>query len=743
MNQILVSGGCKPGEEAFSRKRDRSPSPGDGRRLRAQISGATSTQDFCQGTDQSGGGESTLPAPDPTKGDRMRLIKIIQSMSSVHTLRIQSLVEKMDRVYVNTPRDLKIMEQDEKDIKKMVDVVSKSLRRRKGEAFRSEDIAIFGGPRESSSLEMNIKCIQNKILPFLRYHCFPDRTDFRVTDLISFSDYQRFARIHMNMVTDYNSTVGHSAASKKTDLYSWQVLCNAIADQARESVDDIGDVRLNHLKDWYKVLREDISPGLNILNVLASKHRRDKQHLIEETSDFLPMDQVIAKWVQSQTRHDWIENITNLSNNIRREYKAYIEVTAAEYSLVSDFVQTELSIYTPIRIGATGRLSMTTFARAQPAWLQEGDTDQERARPINQPPPDACWHQRSVGASKLAQMGWLAVSDIIIPCCPNAIRPSCFFAPNDQDKGGKTDSSIPFSRECYELVSAFIRIRNHYFGQYPDLVSSQKLATTFIFLRSNGREPGPTSSFKLNMLSKVVFGDGARRRITPQHIRKWNSTYLSQHPDPNVRLWRGPVTGNKDLIFERHYNLARQHMILKTLQVCRLRHRQEDTSIGWSEDFEKLRSSDKSAIIAANEALLFREEGVDLTSRKKPVHRHNRTRFRAELERHYPGLWKNATPKGLSSIKWVVEVISIIGLENAEELRNIVYNQYRGCENPAKRKWSGARSHFEKISTSSEEQSDNCPLTATLKLFYQSAKAYNRDNQDGTSSTEDSCSEED
>ena len=79
-----------------------------------------------------------------------------------------------------------------------------------------------------------------------------------------------------------------------------------------------------------------------------------------------------------------------------------------------------------------------------------------------------------------------------------------------------------------------------------------------------------------------------------------------------------------------------------------------------------------------------------------------RNQFKEELERVAPDLWNKAkgAEKGiaLSEMKWVKEVISVLGRAEADHLRDIIFQQYRGHEDIERRQWSGLQSHLVNIS---------------------------------------------
>ena len=159
------------------------------------------------------------------------------------------------------------------------------------------------------------------------------------------------------------------------------------------------------------------------------------------------------------------------------------------------------------------------------------------------------------------------------------------------------------------------------------------------------------------------------------------------------------------------------------------------------------------AIDEANTVLFYKEDGTDLTSKSKPVHRHLRKQFQEELERVAPGLWERAgggqRGMALSEMKWVNEVVSVLGRAEGEHLRLVIYQQYRGHEDPLRRRWSSLFSHLEVIKKDKlkgGESSHNCPLVATLKVFFSSACYANQKagGEEGSDEEgEDGCSSND
>lgn len=282
------------------------------------------------------------------------------------------------------------------------------------------------------------------------------------------------------------------------------------------------------------------------------------------------------------------------------------------------------------------------------------------------------------------------------PCCEAAVPPTCYIARNDEDKGGKDDQWMVISLEAHKLMNDFLLIRESHFRQnMPDIVCRIE-GGCHVFLNSVGTSPSETSNFRLNLFNRAVYGDSTEIVVTPQMLRSWNSTFLHNHPDAHVRSMRGAATGNTENVFEQHYNLTRQAGVMKAM-LTTLKHHNSDQNCGvsFSQENQQRRQRDQAAIDEANAALLSIPEAVDITSQRHPISPILQQRFREELEMVSPGLWQRAGTRadGLTEMAWIKELLNVLGKEDAEQLCEVVFEQYRGDENPAKRQWSGLRSH--------------------------------------------------
>ena len=385
-------------------------------------------------------------------------------------------------------------------------------------------------------------------------------------------------------------------------------------------------------------------------------------------------------------------------------------------------------------------MTVSAFLRSQPAWSST-DHSVDNTHPVTRPPPQACEHQRNPRASQVAKCGLKKDGQ---KCCDQAIPPTCWLMPNEKDKGGKIGGHVAIENSTHTLVSRFQVVRDYFHSNRKDGVDKKSIQGECpMFLSSKGHHPRATSDFRLILLNKAVFGDG-KVRVTPQDLRAWNSTFLEYQPVARVSEQRGEATGNSQTVFHEHYNIVRQSRVLEALLTSMRHHREVDGHVEWNEKETDRRKKDKTAIEEANLKILFKEDVTDLTSKTKPVHPHLRKQFRKELSHLHPGLWnmaKGSTKEsGLSEMKWVNDVVMVLGNSEAGHLRDVVYQQYRGHEDIERRRWSSLRSHLE--STMQErmegrEPRRNCPLVTTLKQLFKSAKSSNKNDSDSETSDDE------
>ena len=341
------------------------------------------------------------------------------------------------------------------------------------------------------------------------------------------------------------------------------------------------------------------------------------------------------------------------------------------------------------------------------------------------PPPNACPHQKMPQASRKARMGF---SDSGERCCQVSVPPTCFLINNDKDKGGKSSAQVTITLEGHKIMSLFLTTRNKYFELNPDVDLSRISGDSPFFLNSKGKlDPRKTSNLRLGLFNKAVFGPSAGFIITPQKLRAWATTILAMHPDSRISAVRGDATGNTEGVYQEHYNLARQAGVLDALMTAFRKHNKKSGEVSFSQDFEYASARDKEAVELANYAVMLKPDGVDLTSRSKPIHRHLRNQFEEELDRLDSGLWSKAGHSdkclGLSEMKWIRQVLNVLGRQEGESLRDIIIEQYRGMEDVQKRQWSSLRTHLEVMK---KNDFRNCPLMLTLRQFYSSAKSKNK-----------------
>ena len=531
----------------------------------------------------------------------------------------------------------------------MLDLVSRWAKKGKGGNYRIELLNQLGIGREASSLQLYLSIIGKKILPYIRHHFFGEDDKFKVTDLVAFGT-ERWKRLTEAMVIECNQEVGHSPALKKAILLCWSVLFRTISLAARDHVDKLQEAGVRDVEEWYDRLCRDVGPGITLMGAAATRVRTERREEAEK-GIYIPVDVAIQRWLGSEERADLINNLQDMADRIRRGEE--VNILSPSYSSMCELVQTELGAYSVVRIGAWGRMTVRGFLKSKPAW-QGSSAD---TRPVTTPPDNACHHQK-MGKGSAAQSGLNKEGK---RCCNESLAPTCYITVKDQDKGGKTNGYMVFSLEAFRLVLDFLVVREAYFRQLMPEQFATLDGSSPIFLSSRGKAPGATSNFRLKMFNRVVFGSDAEIVFTPQHLRKFNTTYLSQHPEERIREVRGAATGNTDRVFNEHYNLARQAQIMEALLASLRRHRTDDAhALPLSQEHEQRRQRDEAAIKAANMASMLLPDGVDLTSKQRPVHRHLRHQLQQELTRLSPGLWERAGAgggAGLSEMAWIKEVV--------------------------------------------------------------------------------------
>ena len=636
--------------------------------------------------------EVAPPPPNPNFGDRKRLLESLSKIHESFAQVVRNLMRQLDDLLANSAEDLDVMKKQKADIETILECVRQWAK--KVNKYKTSLTDKVMPSKDSSSIQTWESQISRKVLPFLRHCLMQERPDFNITDIIAFES-DRFVFITEDMVIECNEKVGTTAATKRSVLEGWSVLLKTVRELARNKVGKISYQRMKELVDWYDQRVKDVATGLTHMGAAAERARKEKKNL--ETEDFLPVDKAIQLWLDSDTRRREHDTLTDLAGKLRRGEKD-VQIPALTYSNLCDFVKTELSIYWPLRIGSIVRLSVRGFIRCQPAWPPTVSELSQDTRPVTVLPENACQHQREGRSSR----SLLGMTEDGQPCCSEAVPPTCFITSNDQDKGGQSRNYIVITHEGHSLLTDLLLLREHFFKQQNIVRSGGIEGSCPIFLSSTGKDPPATSNFRLRLFNRAVHGTESSCLITPQMLRKWNTTYLHHHEEQSVRVMRGAATGNTDAVFKDHYDLTRQAGIVNALLASLNRHRNEDDSAqSHSQEVEQRRRRDEAAIEKANEELLLHQEGVDLTSHTHPVHPHLKFEFREELERVEPGLWNRAGKRGpekamgLSEMAWIQEVVRVLGRQEAERLREVILEQYRGAEPISKRQWSGIMSHLE------------------------------------------------
>ena len=635
-----------------------------------------------------------LLIPDTRVGDRR---KVLDSLSKIHSpwaSAIQELLRKLDGILLTGESAAEEYEKFELQKEPIFEIVKQWKKKGKGKNWKTALTDLIPAGRDGSSINLYLFNLGRRILPFLRHHFSSTRPDFLLADLIAFGD-PRFVTITQDVIEASNAVLGPSAATKKSLLNCWEVLLHSIALKAKNSINEVNADTIRSIRAWYDELVKDVGPGITLMGAAANRDRSDRKSQAEE--DYPMLDEAIQTWLESDIRADQKRTLQEMAASLRSDEQDDVGISPSAYAAFVEFMITELSIYFPLRIGAIVRITVRGFLQAKLAWKPVGDEMAAQARPATILPVTACQHQKAAKSDG----GKMGTDQNGERCCEDAVLPICYLMDNDQDKGGYSDNWIVISHENHQLLTDFLLVREHYFGLHPPHDKTDIEGTCPMFLNSKGTDPPPTSNFKLKMFNKGCFGEKAGLKVTPQGLRKWNTTYLAQHNDERVRRMRGAATGNSEMVYDRHYNLGRQHDTMHCLLASGQRHRSEDSTPRPSQEHEQRKQKDQEALKRAKEELRFNADGIDLTSQRVPVHRHLKEQFKEELERTFPGLWamagkgKNSSRMQLSEGAWVEEVIKILGRDDAQVLRDIIFIQYRGEEDPMKRQWSGLLSHLE------------------------------------------------
>ena len=633
----------------------------------------------------------SLLIPDKRIGDRKKVLDLLKHVHPSFESATRELLTKLDAVLSTGESAVDAHEQFELEKQPIFEMVLQYKQKKEGRNFKTPLTDLISAGRDSSSIYTWWFNIGQRILPFLKHHLSSSRPDFLLKDLFCFG-HPRLVRITEDMVVACNAAIGPSASSKKSILASWEILFHSIELKARNSINEVNEEHVRRVMVWYQELRKDIGPGITRMGEAANRERSDRKS--QEDDDYEARDELIQKWLQSEERASQKKALHELANRIRSD-RSDVEIPPSVYTGFVEIVITEMSLYFPVRIGAIVRMTMRGFLGAKVAWSPPGEEMSQNARPVTVLPANACLHQRSA-KTDIARMGFTETGS---RCCEQAVLPIAYLMDNDQDKGGYSDNWILISFDCQGMLIDFILVREHYFSLHPPKDKTDIDGSCPLFLNSKGSEPPPTSNFKLNMLSAVV-----GQKMLPQDFRKWNTTALALSDDERVRRMRGAATGNSESVYQRYYNVARQaenmHCLLTSLQ----RHiREDDCTPRLSQEHEQRREKDRETLRQTKRNIQRQADGIDLTSQRMPVHRQLKDQFKEELDRVYPDLRARAIKDGKSSRvrltewAWIKEVITVLGRQDAEVLRDVILQQYQGEPDPMKRQWSGLLSHIENM----------------------------------------------
>ena len=153
---------------------------------------------------------------------------------------MRELIERLDQILVDGPRDVKEMELREREIEEVMVCVRKYVSGLEGRHFDAEVVDVIGAPGESSSIVTIERYIANKILPYLRSHLQKNNPGFKVTDLVAFGK-PNFVRLHESHAVECNMKVGKTSAIKRGVLSNWTILLRAIREAVHDAVDTLGE----------------------------------------------------------------------------------------------------------------------------------------------------------------------------------------------------------------------------------------------------------------------------------------------------------------------------------------------------------------------------------------------------------------------------------------------------------------------------------------------------------------------
>ena len=303
--------------------------------------------------------EKQLDAPDPTVGERKRLLSELNRMPLQFSDRIRDLLKKLDTVLIESP----LTEEEMKRLSCEVEEVLEVMRRwcNKELKWRTNIEELIGGPKDASTAESYFKCVARKIVPFLRGYFLDRSPGFKVTNIVAFGKPE-FVRINEEIVEECNATVGETAATKRIIMASWIALCKSLAYAVKRSIDTIGSDAVKDIREWYTELANELTAALNRLNKFYAKVRTENADM--KKAKGMPLDKAIKKWLQSDVRTNLNDDLLALAQQVKSG-NVDVNVSAKDFRRFREFVLTELCIYFPVRIGAwfhfTVRYSFITY----------------------------------------------------------------------------------------------------------------------------------------------------------------------------------------------------------------------------------------------------------------------------------------------------------------------------------------------------------------------------------------------
>ncbi len=536
--------------------------------------------------------------------------------------------------------------------------------------------------------------------------------------------------IYLNKNSVKENMESHQNTLPETDksiLNAWKHWCEAIVHNGDSRVGSPGGPSKNavSLADYHYT---NVSKYCTKLQNIASKTAKVDRHARQAKSSKIPaMNELIIAWLTSDERRFLIRELEETSKNTNNgEFTIRKEV----FSRLTEFVAMELLIGGPVRAGAFMRMKLKVLRRIRPIWNHA-----ERTTDPFSVPENGCSHQKHNNANTLGLMGITGTGG---QCCTSYAIPVAYAIENLSDKGAlyKKKSFLIIPPEPFEWLQQYILIRESFFANKHDIPStaSQNHQDARVFVTYTGQPINNTqgNTLRLHRLNEAVFGRSAGIIITPQMIRKWNTTFLSRHPDADIRNVRGVATGHSDFVFEEHYNLETYaQMRDATLELRQEHYKDCQTTRKLSEmvgiNIAIQLKAEVEAEAQAQVARKIAQSKLDQTSKTTPIDGFTRSNIKLAISKMDPNLWAKSTGENyLTEHNWKKALLNLIFIENdgSRDLQKIIVDLYRGNKDERLRRYSAAEHHL--TQENGKNTKLNSPIWSVLGLIYRSACANTR-----------------